>query len=93
MADFKDKISHLIKNQAPEFVLEDHPYFLDFVKEELGIVSEGKITLNESGTFKIYCPSDKYQANIVILDTNRNRNIASQSESKPSVWVPKDYSE
>ena len=32
MADFKDKISNLINSQVPDFVLEDHPLFLDFVK-------------------------------------------------------------
>ena len=30
MADFKDKISNLINSQVPDFVLEDHPLFLDF---------------------------------------------------------------
>ena len=49
MADFKDKISHLIKNQAPEFVLEDHPYFLDFVKEYYKFLECAEITLKNIG--------------------------------------------
>ena len=49
MADFKDKISHLIKNQAPEFVLEDHPYFLDFVKEYYKFMECAEITLKDIG--------------------------------------------
>jgi hypothetical protein len=32
MATFKDKISQLINSQAPEFVVEQHPKFLEFVK-------------------------------------------------------------
>jgi len=32
MATFKDKISKLINSQAPEFVVEQHPKFLEFVK-------------------------------------------------------------
>jgi len=32
MATFKDKISSLINQQAPEFVLEQHPKFLEFLK-------------------------------------------------------------
>ena len=32
MALFKEKISTLLKHQAPEFVLNDHPRFLEFVK-------------------------------------------------------------
>ena len=32
MAKFTDKISNLIDQQAPEFVVSDHPKFLEFVK-------------------------------------------------------------
>ena len=32
MAKFTKKISNLVDNQAPDFVLDDHPYFLEFVK-------------------------------------------------------------
>ena len=32
MAKFDDKISNLIFQQAPDFVLDDHPQFLEFVK-------------------------------------------------------------
>ena len=32
MADLKDKISTFIETQSPDFVLEDHPYFLEYVK-------------------------------------------------------------
>ena len=32
MANFYDKISQLINSQAPEFVIEQHPKFLEFVK-------------------------------------------------------------
>jgi len=49
MADFKDKISHLIKNQAPEFVLEDHPYFLDFVKEYYKFLECAEMKLKDIG--------------------------------------------
>jgi len=33
MAKFTDKISNLIKSQAPEFVLSDHPKFVEFVQK------------------------------------------------------------
>ena len=64
-----------------------------FLSANKGKVSEGKIKLDKSGSFKIYCPSDKFQANITVLDNKRNRNIASSQDAEPSVWVPKDYSE
>jgi hypothetical protein len=50
MADFKDKISHIIKHQVPEFVLEDHPYFLDFVKEYYKFLECAEIKLTDIGT-------------------------------------------
>jgi hypothetical protein len=32
MAIFKDKLSNLIGSQVPDFVLDDHPKFLQFLK-------------------------------------------------------------
>jgi len=49
MADFKDKLSHLISQQAPDFVLEDHPYFLEFVKEYYKFLESAEMTLTDIG--------------------------------------------
>ena len=49
MADFKDKLSHLISQQAPDFVLEDHPYFLEFVKEYYKFLESAEMTLTNIG--------------------------------------------
>jgi hypothetical protein len=49
MADFKDKISHIIKHQVPEFVLEDHPFFLDFVKEYYKFLECAEMKLKDIG--------------------------------------------
>jgi len=47
MSDFKDKISYLINSQAPDFVLEDHPYFLEFVKEYYKFLESAELTLTD----------------------------------------------
>ena len=45
MAKFTDKISNLIDNQVPEFVLDDHPYFLEFVKAYYTFMESAELKL------------------------------------------------
>ena len=49
MADFKDKISNLLNSQVPDFVLEDHPLFLDFVKAYYQLMESAEIKLTNIG--------------------------------------------
>src|SRR6056300_779121 len=49
MATFKDKISNLLNSQVPDFVLEDHPLFLEFVKEYYTFLESAEITLTNIG--------------------------------------------
>ena len=49
MANFKDKISNLIDSQVPDFVLEDHPLFLDFVKAYYQLMESAEIKLTNIG--------------------------------------------
>jgi|TARA_B110000444_G_scaffold261510_1_gene314442 hypothetical protein len=49
MANFKDKISNLINSQVPDFVLEDHPLFLDFVKAYYQLLESAEIQLTNIG--------------------------------------------
>jgi hypothetical protein len=49
MADFKDKISNIVKHQAPDFVLEDHPYFLEFVKEYYKFLESAEVVFSSVG--------------------------------------------
>ena len=49
MAKFYDKISTLINSQVPDFVLEDHPLFLDFVKAYYQLMESAEITLTNIG--------------------------------------------
>ena len=45
MAKFTDKISTLLKHQAPEFVLSDHPRFLEFVKQYYTFMESAEISV------------------------------------------------
>src|SRR6056300_688896 len=49
MATFKDKISNLLNSQVPDFVLEDHPLFLEFVKAYYSFLESAEITLTNIG--------------------------------------------
>jgi len=49
MANLKDKISNLINSQVPDFVLEDHPLFLEFVKAYYTFLESAEITLTNIG--------------------------------------------
>ena len=49
MADFKNKISNLIISQVPDFVLEDHPLFLDFVKAYYQLMESAELSLSNIG--------------------------------------------
>ena len=56
MADFKDKISNIVKHQAPDFVLDDHPYFLEYVKEYYKFLESAEITLSSIIILKFLTP-------------------------------------
>ena len=49
MAKFDDKLSNLINQQAPDFVLDDHPYFLEFVKAYYSFMESAELTLTNIG--------------------------------------------
>ena len=69
MANFKDKISNLINSQVPDFVLEDHPLFLDFVKAYYKLLESAKIDLiNIGAPSHIQLHSSKSVTNYLNLD-------------------------
>ena len=50
MASFKDKISNLINSKAPEFVLEQHPKFLEFVKTYYSFMESAEMAVTSVQT-------------------------------------------
>ena len=49
MADFRNKLSNLLSSQVPDYVLEDHPLFLDFVKAYYQLLESAEIKLTNIG--------------------------------------------
>ena len=45
MAKFTDKISNLINSQVPDFVLEDHPKFVEFLKSYYTFMESAEISV------------------------------------------------
>jgi hypothetical protein len=50
MAKFSEKLSTLIKHQAPGFVLHDHPRFLEFIKQYYIFMESAQISLTSVQT-------------------------------------------
>ena len=47
MAKFTDNISNLINSQAPEFVVSEHPKFLEFVKSYYTFMESAELSVTE----------------------------------------------
>jgi hypothetical protein len=72
MATFKDKISQLINSQAPEFVVEQHPKFLEFVKTYYMFMESAELDVTSVQTTDgIQLETETAQNNELILDGSR----------------------
>jgi hypothetical protein len=72
MAKFTDKISSLINQQAPEFVLEQHPKFLEFIKTYYTFMESAELGVTSVQTTDgIQLETETAQANELILDGSR----------------------
>ena len=72
MATFKDKISSLINQQAPEFVLEQHPKFLEFIKTYYTFMESAELDVTSVQTTDgIQLETETAQNNELILDGSR----------------------
>ena len=74
MADFKDKISNLINSQVPDFVLEDHPLFLDFVKAYYQLMESAEIQLTNIGDPDHIVLEGNTAGKTVLDGTNNNKD-------------------
>src|SRR6056300_1254200 len=72
MAKFTDKISSLINQQAPEFVLEQHPKFLEFIKTYYTFMESAELGVTSVQTTDgIQLETETAQENELILDGSR----------------------
>jgi len=74
MANFKDKISNLINSQVPDFVLEDHPLFLDFIKAYYQLMESAEIKLTNIGDPDHLVLEGTTAAKIVLDGTNVSKD-------------------
>ena len=72
MATFKDKISNLINSQTPEFVVEQHPKFLEFIKTYYTFMESAELTVTSVQTTDgILLETETNQINELLLDASR----------------------
>jgi len=72
MAKFTDKISSLINQQVPEFVLEQHPKFLEFLKTYYTFMESAELGVTSVQiTDGIQLETETAQENELILDGSR----------------------
>ena len=72
MAKFTKKITNLLNQQVPEFVLSDHPKFLEFVKTYYRFMESACVTLeNIELTDGIQLETETAQTNSLVLDASK----------------------
>ena len=72
MAKFTKKITNLINQQVPEFVLSDHPKFLEFVKTYYKFMESAEISVdNIELTDGIRLETETAQENNLVLNASR----------------------
>jgi hypothetical protein len=72
MAKFYNKISNLITSQVPDFVLEDHPKFVQFLKSYYTFMESAEITVEGTErTDGIQLETETNQENTLILDASK----------------------
>jgi hypothetical protein len=72
MANFKNKISNLITSQVPDFVLEDHPKFVEFLKTYYTFMEAAElVVISVQTTDGIRLETETNQENNLLLDGSR----------------------
>jgi hypothetical protein len=69
MANFKNKISNLVNSQVPEFVLQDHPKFVEFLKTYYIFMESALLEVTSVETTDgIQLESQTGQTNLLLLN-------------------------
>jgi hypothetical protein len=72
MAKFFNKISNLITSQVPDFVLEDHPKFVEFLKSYYNFMESAELTVEGTETTDgIRLETETNQENNLILNASK----------------------
>ena len=72
MATFKDKITNLINSQIPDFIVQDHPKFLEFVKAYYTFMESAELRVTSVQTTDgILLETETNQENNLLIDASR----------------------
>jgi len=73
MATFNKKISTKVKHQVPDFVLDEHPRFLEFIKQYYTFMESAEISVTSVlSTDGIQLESETdLETSVLLLDANR----------------------
>ena len=86
MAKFTKKITSLIQGQVPEFVLQDHPKFVEFLKAYFQFMESAELGITESqSTEGILLETETGQSNRLLLDASRLGSEATQIDADDKV--------
>jgi len=92
MATFKDKISQLINSQAPEFVVEQHPKFLEFVKSYYTFMESAELDVTSVQTTDgIQLETETAQNNTLVLDGSRIDSDRTQLDANDKNYFREFY--
>jgi len=70
-------------------IVESHKVFMAANK---GKLTEAEANFEKPGEFSFYCPSSKNNGKIVVLKKAiPKRDVASDKNRDPMLWVPKEY--
>mgnify|MGYP001284296257 CR=1 FL=1 len=76
MAIFNKKLSNLVKHQGPDFVLEDHPKFAEFVRLYYQFLESAEVTLKDiSPSDGILLETETSTENYLLLDGTNLQGI------------------
>ena len=76
MAIFNKKLSNLVKHQGPDFVLEDHPKFAEFVRLYYQFLESAEVTLKDiSPSDGILLETETSTENYLLLDGTKLQGI------------------
>ena len=89
MAKFTDKISNLINSQVPDFVLEDHPKFVEFLKSYYTFMESAEISVTSvEATDGIRLESElTSDTSTLILDASRLDSDRTQLDNGDKVLL------
>ena len=86
MAAFDKKISNLVNSQIPEFVLNDHPKFLSFLKQYYTFMESGELVLKDvQDTDGIILETETNRSDLLLLNAGRIGSSKTQEDSGDKV--------